>query len=105
MGVPGGDADAGAYASGLVARLAQALGGGQNVPQAVLRRLRDLIVPAAEQGPDGGAMLDVQVSHVLRLTTPAGFSYMLVLTATRGDSSNGSGRPRANAWCLPGYGG
>ncbi len=63
-GLPGGDVDAGAYANGLVARLAEALGG-QNVPQAVLRRLRDLIVPAVQQGADG--MLDVEVSHVIRL--------------------------------------
>lgn len=61
--MPGGGNDSGAYSNGLVARLAEALGG-QNVPQAVLRRLRDLIAPAAGQGQDGGAVLDVQVGYV-----------------------------------------
>jgi hypothetical protein len=60
QGDPSGS-DQGAYISGVVARLAQLVGGGQNIPQVVVQRLRDLVAHDARNG-DGRAMLEVQVS-------------------------------------------
>ena len=57
----GGDPEA--YISGLIGRMAQLLvGGGQNIPQVVMQRFRDLVAHDAANG-EGMAMLEVQVSN------------------------------------------